>query len=261
MTIARRSLGIATILMVLVALFIMAMDKEVTMAIPSPVPTTAHETPSAAIEATPTPTPTPSPPVTPVATAAQSTTEPPSASAKPVVSATPTPKALVPSLNTPTPKAQCVTTATAGFVPNNFKAYRLDQDRKVITVGWDDNAAGTPPKNKPWWMAWFKHGPKPGSGTGKVLMSTHTYGKGTALGNVLYGNKTKVGDVWSLSDGSGNVVCYRISSVEKIAVSSYDPESNLIYDNSGPEKMVVVICWDKKNGVWVNRVIFTAERI
>lgn len=213
----------------------------------------------------------PIPSVTEVAvTPSVSSAPPPPSSTMP--SATPSPAA-TPTIRTTTtkqakPATSCVDTATDTFVPTSFRAYRLHKRVPVMSVGLQDGAAGAPPKNQPYKVAWFTGSPKPGTGKGNVVLTTHTYSKGQALGNDLYGARalrktsegTKPGDVWGLSNGQVTA-CYEVTKVAKVRVVDYKPGSDLIYDFAGPEELAMVICWDKNHGYWDSRVVFTAKRV
>lgn len=240
---------------------------------------TAVPAPTTPPSVTVTPSRTPTPEVTQTTSGAQ--TEPPTTSTSPAATPeTPTPSPegpeaptteAPPKVKDTAPARTCVTTATGGFTPTTFRAYRMGFKVSTLSVGLQDGAAGSPPKNQPYKVAWFDGSPRPGSNVGNVIVTTHTYSKGQALGNDLYGAKvlkknsggTRAGDVWSLSDGKGNVVCYEITGVTKVAVTEYDPNSNIIYDYAGPEELVMVVCWDKNwaTGQWDSRVVFTGKRV
>ncbi|MCI1746822.1 MAG: class F sortase [Acidipropionibacterium sp.] len=142
-----------------------------------------------------------------------------------------------------------------------MKIDQLNITTQVLPLGLDSSgAAAAPPKDDPSAVAWFDQGPKPGSNRGKVVLSTHTYHSGGALGNTLYDaqNGLRKGDIIRLADVSGTTVCYRFDHHAKVLVKDYDPNSTILYDNAGAPMVAVVICWDYNHDTkdWGSRIIF-----
>lgn len=147
------------------------------------------------------------------------------------------------------------------ITPATLRIDQMKVSTHVLSLGLDSSgAAAAPPKNDPSGVAWFNKGPRPGSAQGKVVLSTHTYHRGGALGNELYdsSNKLRKGAVIRLADSSGTTVCYRFERSTKVTVADYDPDSTILYDNAGAPMLAIVICWDynKDTSDWASRIIF-----
>lgn len=151
------------------------------------------------------------------------------------------------------------------IVPVKYSIDNLKVSAKVLSRGLDKTgAAGAPPRDDPSSMAWFSKGPKVGSDKGNVILTSHTYHIGEALGNRLYSkdNGIKPGDIIRLSDKSGNTVCYRYSHNVKVWVKDYDPNSTILYNDNGPAQAVIVVCWDYVKGKGhESRILFYADPV
>lgn len=172
------------------------------------------------------------------------------------------------SAASPSPAAATAGCATQPrpIVPASMRIDQMDVSTSVLALGLDaSGAAAAPPKDDPSAVAWFNKGPKPGSSQGKVVLSTHTYHLGGALGNRLYDSRNglRKGDIIRLADSSGTTVCYRFDHLTKILVKDYDPTSTILYDNSGAPMAAIVICWDYDAATsdWGSRVIFYATPV
>ncbi|AXE39176.1 class F sortase [Acidipropionibacterium virtanenii] len=179
------------------------------------------------------------------------------ASPTPSRAATPSPTAAVP--------AGCMASQRP-ITPSTMKIDRMKVSSPVLSLGLDaDNAAAAPPKNEPRTVAWYNRGPRPGSAKGKVVLSIHTYHTGGALGNELAqadSGLTK-GDLIRMADSSGHQACYRYDHRIKVKVTDYDPESDIIYADSGAPMLAIVICWDydASRSDWDSRFVFYATPV
>ncbi|MDO4411660.1 class F sortase [Cutibacterium sp.] len=151
------------------------------------------------------------------------------------------------------------------IVPVKYSIDRMKVSAKVLSVGLDSaGAAGAPPRDDPSSMAWFNQGPKVGSDKGNVILTSHTFHIGEALGNRMYDKNDgiKPGDIIRISDKAGNTVCYRYTHNTKVWVKDYDPNSTILYNNDGPAQAVIVVCWDYVKGKGhESRVLFYAEPV
>lgn len=152
------------------------------------------------------------------------------------------------------------------ITPAAMKIDRMKVSSPVMSLGLDaDNAAAAPPKDEPRAVAWYNRGPRPGSATGKVVLSIHTYHDGGALGNELRqpGSGLTRGDLIRMTDASGRQACYRYDHNIKVMVKDYDPDSDIIYDDHGRPMLAIVICWDydSSRNDWDSRIVFYATPV
>ena len=141
----------------------------------------------------------------------------------------------------------------------------VDQDLEMpmISVGRDaDGAAGAPPGDEGYTIAWWHEGPKVGSDKGKVVLSSHTFQFGGALGNDLNQALLEIGDVIKISDAEGKTACYRYSGNLHVLVDEYDPDSDILYDWEGQPQFGIVVCSDyTATGEALGRVIYYGDLI
>ena len=185
---------------------------------------------------------------------------------------TPTPQTTVtqtpvaPSSETPThipPPAGCPDVPAEVTRPTKFEVFGKGQTFKVISVGLVDGAAEAPPPNEGYTIAWWEDGPKIGSQEGKVVLSSHTFQYGGALGNDLNNGAWDVGQVIKISDDAGNSACYSYSERLHVKVADYDPDSNILYDFEDPRpRFALVVCSDYTlRGEALGRMIYYADLI
>lgn len=156
--------------------------------------------------------------------------------------------------------------------PTRFEVERMGVESPMMVVGKDvDGNPGAPPPNQPYTTAWYNGSPEPGTTQGNVILTIHTYSKGQALGNDLYGKNglkdgtggLQEGDLIKISDAEGNQVCYRYSGSTKVWVKTYDPTSGVFHNPDGPAQLAIMICWDyvPSTNDWDSRIIFYAGLI
>ncbi|MDO5500257.1 MAG: class F sortase [Propionibacteriaceae bacterium] len=156
--------------------------------------------------------------------------------------------------------------------PTKFVIERMGVESPMMVVGKDAQGnPGAPPPNQGYTTAWYNGSPAPGTTQGNVILTIHTYSKGQALGNDLYGKNglqegtggLREGDLIKISDAEGNQVCYRYTRDHKVWVSTYDPESGVFFNPDGPPQLAIMICWDyvPSTNDWDSRIIFYAELI
>ncbi|AYW78337.1 sortase family protein [Propionibacterium acidifaciens F0233] len=134
----------------------------------------------------------------------------------------------------------------------------------LLSLGLDaEGLPGTPPGNEGYTVAWWNGGPAVGSAQGKAVLTSHTFRYGGALGNDLNDGMLKTGDVIRISDDAGDTVCYRFTNALKIYVDTYDPDSDVLYDNGGDPKIVIVVCSDypSDGGDPQARVLYYADLV
>ncbi|WP_229115977.1 class F sortase [Parenemella sanctibonifatiensis] len=195
------------------------------------------------------------------------TTDTPSTSAP-----APTPTAEQPEPSTPPAPAPTEEPSgppegcTVGEI-NNPKRFIVEDrgvNSPVLSLGLDENgAAAAPPKNASHTVGWYNGGPKVGSEQGNVVLTIHTYRNGGALGNALEDGLLKAGDRIEMTGSDGTTVCYDFREMVHLKVSDYDPDSNVLYSNSGDPQLAIVICTDFNNstGEWDARYILYADLV
>lgn len=196
------------------------------------------------------------------------------ASAEPTPAAQSAEPPTTPSEPAPTPAGETCTNFTGPMEsPTKFVVERMGVESPMMVVGNDSNGnPGAPPPNAPYTTAWYNGSPAAGTDKGNVILTIHTYSKGQALGNDLYGAKglneptpgagLQEGDVIKISDAEGRQVCYRYSNNTKIWVKTYDPNSNVFHNPDGPPQLAIMVCWDYKGpDAWDSRILFYAPLI
>ncbi|RRD50066.1 class F sortase [Arachnia propionica] len=193
-----------------------------------------------------------------------STSPAPSASASPTASDGASPDSTTPDAPAESSPAatECSPLDELGFIPVRYTIERLGVEADVLSLGLDeDNFIAAPPKNQPQSASWWNGGPAPGSALGQVVMSIHTYQNGGAVGNQLYADGKSAlqpGDVLKLWDAAGRMGCYEYVADEKIMVSDFDPDSDVLVRLEGDPSLAIVICWDhnKDTDEWDSRIFF-----
>lgn len=154
------------------------------------------------------------------------------------------------------------------IVPVKFTVERMQVNSPVLSLGWDPNtgAAAAPPDKDAYTVGWLNEGPKPGSDKGNVVLTSHTYHVGRALGNDLYdaANGLRAGDLITMSDASGYTVCYHFREALKVWLADYaKAPSNVLYDNDGRSQLALIVCWDWdwKARMSQSRIIFYADPV
>lgn len=168
----------------------------------------------------------------------------------------PTPEALPEGCSVPKP-----------INPTRFAIERMGVDTHVLSLGWDaTGAAAAPPDSDAFGVGWLNQGPQPGSERGNVVLTSHTYHVGSALGNLLYDAEKglQAGDLIKMSDESGYTVCYRYREALKVWVAEYDQQpSDILYSDQGRPQLAMVVCWDWdwRARASQSRIIFYADPV
>ena len=162
----------------------------------------------------------------------------------------------------PASPGACSAPDEAGFVPVSYSIEKLGVEANVVSLGNDaDGNIEAPPKDEPKTAAWWNMGPTAGSNAGQVILSIHTYQSGEAVGNQLYKDGTSqlaAGDVLKLTSADGRTACYQFTEDQKIMVSEFDQNSEVLERQTGDPALAIVICWDhnKETNEWDSRIFF-----
>lgn len=173
----------------------------------------------------------------------------------------------VPSTTADAKYADCDPIDAEGFVPDTFRMDNPEADERVLSLGLDaDGNIAAPPMDQPRTASWWNQGPRPGSDSGKVVMSIHTYRNGGALGNEMYddaGANLVPGDLIKIEGADGRTACYEFVEASKIWVDEYDVDSDVMVDFEGDPLLTMVICWDfdRETEIWDSRILFYAEPV
>lgn len=180
--------------------------------------------------------------------------EPPAAAPAPVPVATPTT-----SLPTPEPHP-CAGQSRVGFVPTRLSAPGVVRKAEVIGVPRDaQGVVGVLPHADNENFAWDLGGVEPGASEGHVLLNTHTWPNGAAMGNRLL-EGLQVGDDLRLEGADGAFACYRVG--ERVEVRVEDGYPGWSADD-GPPRVVIVVCSGERRGPgdWSHRTLWFADPV
>lgn len=136
-------------------------------------------------------------------------------------------------------------------------------EARVVPLPRDgDNVPGVPPLTVAGKgvMAWDQPpGVLPGSRRGNVLLNTHTWPDGSALGNRLL-DRLDVGDVFELRGKRGQRLCYQVT--ERVEVLAADGFARYYEDADRPQAALIV-CSGERLGPdsWTHRTIWFAVPI
>lgn len=181
--------------------------------------------------------------------------EPPAVAPAPAPTASPTP--------TPTPTAQpgpCAGQARVGFVPTRLSVPGVVRKAAVIGVPRDGaGVVGVLPHADNQNFAWDLGGVEPGSPEGHVLLNTHTWPNGTAMGNRLL-DGLQVGDELRLTGEDGAFACYRVG--ERVEVPADEGYPGWAAQD-GPPQVVIVVCSGQRlgPGQWTHRTLWFADPV
>jgi len=172
----------------------------------------------------------------------------------------PAPTAEAPTIHSfPPAKGGCSPEATRPFTPERVTVVGVVDGADVIGVPRDSRGVtGVLPESDKVDFAWDLGGTRPGSRRGNVLLNTHTWPDGSALGNALLAD-LDVGDR-IVVHGKDSHLCYRVNLRIEVPVEhGYAP----YYDADGPPRVAIVVCSGTRSsaGEWSHRTIWFARPI
>jgi hypothetical protein len=152
----------------------------------------------------------------------------------------------------------CTPAATEPFTPHRIAIEGVVDRAEVVGVARDDRGVtGVLPISNRYDVAWDLDGIRPGSRRGNVLLNTHTWPDGSALGNLLLDGLRK-GDRIVLRGSNGVRLCYQVARrVEVLASDGYPP----YYRTHGPPQVAIIVCSGTRSsaGEWSHRTIWFAR--
>lgn len=177
---------------------------------------------------------------------------PPAAAPDPVPTLTPAPS--------PTPPADpCAGQARRGFVPTSITLPGVVRRAEVRALPGDAaGVVGVPPVADKQVFAWDLGGVEPGSRQGHVLLNTHTWPDGSAMGNTLL-DRLRVGAELRLSR-PGRIACYRVTKRVEVRVEDGYPGWSA---TDGAPQVVIVVCSGQRLGPgrWTHRTLWFADPV
>lgn len=145
------------------------------------------------------------------------------------------------------------------FTPERISIDGIADAAAVIGVARDSRGVtGVLPESDKTDFAWDLGGIRPGSRHGNVLLNTHTWPDGSALGNALLDDLDE-GDELVVT-GDGAQLCYRVTQrIEVLASKGYPP----YYAEHGPPRAAIIVCSGTRvgPGQWTHRTIWFARPV
>jgi hypothetical protein len=176
----------------------------------------------------------------------------------PVTAPDPVP-ALTPTPRPAPPPDPCAGQARAGFVPTSISLPGVVRRAEVVGLPRDaDGVVGVPPVADKRVFAWDLGGVEPGSRRGHVLLNTHTWPDGSAMGNLLL-DRLRVGGELRLAR-PGRLACYRVTKRVEVRVE----DGYAGWDaTDGPPRVVIVVCSGERRGPgdWTHRTLWFADPV
>lgn len=158
----------------------------------------------------------------------------------------------------PARRERCARNARLPFSPEQISIDGLVEGAAVIPVPRDSRGVtGVLPESNKADFAWDRDGIRPGSHRGNVLLNTHTWSDGSALGNRLLDDLDE-GDRIVVEGLAGSRLCYRVSKrIEVVAADGYAP----YYAEDGPHRLAFIVCSGTRgaDGSWSHRTIWFAR--
>lgn len=109
-------------------------------------------------------------------------------------------------------------------------------------------------------VAWDQPpGVRPGAARGNVLLNTHTWPDGSALGNRLL-DRLHEDDVFELRGPRGQRLCYRVTDRVEVPAAAGFPR---YYADTGKPQAAIIVCSGERLGPdnWTHRTIWFASPV
>lgn len=177
----------------------------------------------------------------------------------PAVAPDPVPTTPTPTPTVAPPTGPCAVQATTGFEPTRIAIPGVVRRAQVYGVPRTPaGVVGVLPHTDNQNFAWDLGGVEPGSHEGHVLINTHTWPDGSAMGNRLL-DKLQVGATIRLGDGA-DVACYRVTKRDEVPAKDGYPGWAA---TDGSPQMVIVVCSGQRlgPGEWTHRTLWFADPV
>jgi hypothetical protein len=156
----------------------------------------------------------------------------------------------------------CAQNVEGEFVPVRVSIPGVTATSAILALPRDSrNVPATPPLTEKTVFAWDAPGIKPGSNHGNVLLNTHTWPDGSAMGNRLLAGLHEGGRLY-LYGGAGERLCYRVT--DRIEVPKGDSAAaKRAYAYRGAPQLVIIVCSGTRLGPgdWTDRTIWFASQL
>ncbi len=180
-----------------------------------------------------------------------------SGDAGPTRAAEPEPTASPPEPGPVLREAPCGDTHAEPFVPDRISIEGIVDDAEVIGTPRDSSGVpGVLPLNATPQFAYDVEATRPGEPRGNVLLNTHTWPDGSAMGNRLL-RDLELGDRIVLA-GAGHELCYEVTRIVRVlATEGYPP----YYATKGPPRVAIIVCSGERTGPgeWTHRTMWFAR--
>ena len=154
----------------------------------------------------------------------------------------------------------CADPTKGPFTPHRIDIEGVVRRAEVVGVARDSRGVtGVLPIDNKTDVAWDLDGVRPGDRRGNVLLNTHTWPDGSALGNLLL-DRLGEGDRIVLRGSTGDRRCYEVTrEVEVDASEGYPP----YYRTDGPHQLAFLVCSGTRSaaGEWSHRTIWFARPV
>lgn len=146
------------------------------------------------------------------------------------------------------------------FTPHRIAIEGVVDRAEVVGVARDDRGVtGVLPYTNKVDVAWDVGGIRPGDRRGNVLLNTHTWPDGSALGNAMLDGLDR-GDRIVLKGSSGARLCYQVTRRVEVLASKRFPA---YYREDGPPQIAFIVCSGTRSGAgeWSHRTIWFARPV
>lgn len=158
------------------------------------------------------------------------------------------------------PQNRCTRAADLPFTPERISIPGVADRAAVIPVPRDSRGVtGVLPYSNKVDFAWDEDGIRPGTPRGNVLLNTHTWADGSALGNLMLVGLEE-GDRIVVEGLAKARLCYRVTRrIEVDAADGYEP----YYEDDGPPRLAFIVCSGTRSsgGEWSHRTIWFARLV
>lgn len=156
-------------------------------------------------------------------------------------------------------RGPCARPASRPFTPDRISIDSVVEGAAVIGVPRDSRGVtGVLPISNKADFAWDLGGIRPGSRRGNVLLNTHTWPDGSAVGNAMLAELHEGDRIVLVGDGAR--LCYEVTRrIEVLAAKGYPP----YYREDGPAQVAVIVCSGTRDsaGDWSHRTIWFARPV
>jgi len=159
------------------------------------------------------------------------------------------------------PRPPCPTGAVDSFEPETISVDRVIRHASVLQPPRDTlGIPGVRPLNRAGKLVFAfdrEQGVRPGDRAGNVLLNTHTWPRGTALGSRLLA-ELDVGSQIVVNGQGSRKICYRVT--QEVQVSAYLPMWSY-YATDGKPQLAIVVCSGTRLGPrnWNQRTVWFAS--